>query len=62
MAREGDVVQAHQVLVIIEAMKMEHNVEAPVSGRVWRVRCREGQQVEEGQVLIELAPLGGEEP
>ncbi len=62
MAREGDVVQAHQVMVIIEAMKMEHNVEAPVSGRVWRVHCREGQQVEEGQVLVELAPLGGEEP
>jgi 3-methylcrotonyl-CoA carboxylase alpha subunit len=60
LAREGDVVQARQVLVVMEAMKMEHTVEAPTPGRVWRVHCREGQRVQEGQVLLELAPLDGE--
>jgi 3-methylcrotonyl-CoA carboxylase alpha subunit len=54
------VVQARQVLVVMEAMKMEHTVEAPTPGRVWRVHCREGQRVQEGQVLLELAPLDGE--
>ncbi len=61
LAREGERVQAHQVLVILEAMKMEHNVEAPAPGRVRRLHCREGDQVEEGQLLVELAPLE-EEP
>ena len=45
---EGD------VLVILESMKMEMPIEAPVSGTVSEVRVEEGQNVDEGQVLVVL--------
>jgi acetyl-CoA carboxylase biotin carboxyl carrier protein len=51
----GDTVEAEQSLVILESMKMEMPVEAPEPGRVQRIAVTEGQAVEEGEVLIELA-------
>ena len=51
----GDSVQTEQTLVILESMKMEMPVEAPESGRVARIAVSEGQAVEEGDVLLELA-------
>ena len=52
--REGDAVEAHQVLLVLEAMKMENAVSAPVDGVVDRVLVRPGQAVQRGDVLIEL--------
>ena len=37
---EGDEVEAGQVLVVLEAMKMENTVTAPAAGRVERVAGR----------------------
>jgi 3-methylcrotonyl-CoA carboxylase alpha subunit len=54
LVRPGDVVRAHQTLIVLEAMKMEHNIEAPFDGRVQSVNCAEGGRVAEGIVLIEL--------
>ena len=34
---EGDMVEAGQVLVVLEAMKMENTIAAPAAGRVGRV-------------------------
>lgn len=51
----GDAVAAGDVLVIVESMKMELPVEAPVAGTVAEIRCREGQRVREGDVLVVLA-------
>jgi acetyl-CoA carboxylase biotin carboxyl carrier protein len=51
----GDSVEAEQSLVILESMKMEMPVEAPEPGRVSRIAVAEGQAVEEGDVLVELA-------
>jgi acetyl-CoA/propionyl-CoA carboxylase biotin carboxyl carrier protein len=50
-ATEGASVRAHEPVVIIEAMKMEHAVVAPVDGTLRRVAVREGQQVQRGEVL-----------
>ncbi|HUP83661.1 MAG TPA: biotin carboxylase N-terminal domain-containing protein [Candidatus Limnocylindria bacterium] len=52
---EGDAVEAGQVLVVLEAMKMENNVPAPAAGRVARVLVTAGQQVQRAQTLVELA-------
>jgi propionyl-CoA carboxylase alpha chain len=41
-----------KVLVLLEAMKMEHSLRAPHSGTVAAVRAGEGEQVEAGQVLV----------
>lgn len=51
----GDVVQAGEVLLILESMKMELPVEAPAAGTISEIRCAEGQSVSEGDILIVLA-------
>ena len=50
----GDRVEAHQTLVVLEAMKMEHHVKAPADGAVSEVRVAVGQHVENGTVLVEF--------
>jgi len=54
LVREGEPVRTHQTLVVIEAMKMEHAIEAPHDGIVKKVHCAEGGRVTEGQLLVEL--------
>lgn len=51
---EGDVVQAGQGLVVIEAMKMENELRAGSSGRVKRVAVSAGGAVEKGALLLEI--------
>jgi len=53
----GDVVQAGQGVVIVEAMKMENELKAPVAGRVTVIKVKEGTTVERGQVLVEFAEV-----
>jgi propionyl-CoA carboxylase alpha chain len=48
----GDAVEARQVLVVLEAMKMEHHVRAPADGVVAEVRVAVGQHVENGTLLV----------
>lgn len=52
--REGDVVAAGQVLVVLHAMKMEHPVRAVEAGRVAEVAIEAGAQVAAGQVLLRV--------
>jgi propionyl-CoA carboxylase alpha chain len=48
----GDVVAEGQVLVVLEAMKMEHTLRAPTAGVVRAVSAAPGEQVEAGAVLV----------
>ncbi|MFO1090157.1 MAG: biotin carboxylase N-terminal domain-containing protein [Hyphomicrobiales bacterium] len=59
LVRPGQAVAAGDRLAILEAMKMEHLLTAAVDGTVERIEAREGEQVEEGRVLMEIAS-GGE--
>jgi geranyl-CoA carboxylase alpha subunit len=55
-AKEGDLVTKGDVLLIMEAMKMETPILAPASGTIVAVRCTVGQQVPLKHVLIEIEP------
>ena len=48
LVKEGDEVKEGQSLIIIEAMKMETNIVAPVSGVIEIVAAKEGQKVKTG--------------
>ncbi|MDG2113534.1 MAG: hypothetical protein P8N02_13075, partial [Actinomycetota bacterium] len=48
----GDQVEPGQVLVLMEAMKMEHQITAPAAGEVTDVRVAVGDQVDNGEVLV----------
>jgi len=53
--KPGDTVKAGQNLVVMEAMKMENEVQAPADGSVKSILIKEDDSVIEGDVLIELA-------
>jgi 3-methylcrotonyl-CoA carboxylase alpha subunit len=55
-AQPGDRVEAGTVLVVLEAMKMEHSLSAPWSGTVSAVAVKPGDRVEEGVELVVLEP------
>ena len=52
--KEGDQVKANQLVLVLEAMKMETSVISAVDGVVSRILVTEGAAVEEGQLLIQL--------
>jgi propionyl-CoA carboxylase alpha chain len=58
----GEEVRQGDILVILEAMKMEHSIRAPHRGVVESVLVKDGDQVDSGAVLVVVAPLPGEDP
>jgi propionyl-CoA carboxylase alpha chain len=57
-AAQGDRVTVGQPLVVLEAMKMEHTVVAPLDGVVTALHVRPGDQVESGQALAVVEEPG----
>jgi len=49
-----DEVEEGQTVVVLESMKMEMPVEAPIAGRVTAIHVAPGRFVEEGESLMEL--------
>jgi urea carboxylase len=56
LKRVGDVVAAQEAVMVIESMKMEFAVLAPVAGRVLGILAREGASVTAGQDVMILEP------
>jgi biotin carboxyl carrier protein len=50
--KKGEQVKAHQVLCVVEAMKMENEILAPKAGTVKEVNVSEGSPVSEGEPLF----------
>lgn len=59
LVRDGDLVEAGQALIVLEAMKMETTLAAESAAVIKRVRVEVGQSVDHGAVLIELSPAPG---
>ncbi len=58
-AKAGSRVAQNELLVVMEAMKMEYRLTAPKDARVGRVGCHAGQLVDLGETLVVLEPIEG---
>src|SRR5436190_13768079 len=56
--KAGDAVSRGQLVIILEAMKMEHRILAAVDGTVREVRAQVDGQVEAGQLLLVIEGEG----
>ena len=54
-AQPGQAIQVGDVLLVLEAMKMETNITAPVAAQVAKVGAKVGESVQTGQVVVEFA-------
>ena len=52
--KEGQRVREEQTLLVMEAMKMEHRIQAPKAGEVVKLNFSEGDRVDMGATLVEL--------
>jgi biotin carboxyl carrier protein len=55
-ASVGDSVEAGAVIVVLEAMKMENEVTAPVAGKLARCEVTQGQTVSANDLMFEVEP------
>ena len=53
-AQAGQTIQVNDVLLVLEAMKMETVITAPIAGKVAKLNVNVGDAVQQGQVLIEF--------
>jgi biotin carboxyl carrier protein len=56
LVQPGDTVEPGQLLVVLEAMKMETTLAAEIGGTVAAVHGAAGSMVDAGAVLIEITP------
>lgn len=54
--KPGDKVTEGQILLIVEAMKMENEIAAPLAGTVKEVAVAAGARVSEGDLLLQIEP------
>ena len=51
-AEEGIKVKEGQVVIVLEAMKMEIQIKSPTSGTIKKIRASKGQSVKTGEILV----------
>lgn len=51
---EGATVKAGELVLILEAMKMENEVSAPADGTITKMNCEVGRTVASGEILFEI--------
>jgi len=57
--KPGDKVHRGQTVLILEAMKMQNEIPAPVTGKVGELKVATGQTVNAGDVLLVVEPEAG---
>jgi biotin carboxyl carrier protein len=56
LVRQDEQVEAGQVLIILEAMKMENQIKTPIAGKVTSVSVSQGARVAAGEALCVVEP------
>ncbi len=59
--RAGQAVRAGELLAVVEAMKMEHELRAPSDARVLALLAAPGEALAEGDTLLRLGPAQGQD-
>ncbi len=54
VAQAGQSLQAGDILLVLEAMKMETNITAPFAGKVKDIKVKQGDSLQSGQVAVEF--------
>ena len=54
-AQVGQSLQPGDILLVLEAMKMETNITAPSAGKIAAIRVNQGDSVQAGQIVLEFA-------
>ena len=52
--KEGDTVKMGDVVVVLEAMKMENEISARKGGTIKEIKVKKGQSVSSGEILVEI--------
>lgn len=52
--KEGDLVKEGDVLLLLQAMKMENKIAAPIDGTVKKIHVTIGDRIPKGTLMIEL--------
>ena len=53
---EEEIVSEGDVIMILEAMKMQNEIQAPISGKIIELNCEPGDSVEANSPLMVIEP------
>jgi len=56
LVKEGDKVEKGQTVAIVEAMKMENEIHAPISGIVKGIYAQPGENITPDEVIVRIEP------
>jgi len=57
LVKEGQVLQAGESIIVLEAMKMYNDVQMPFKGKVLKINVEKGQKIPKNYVMIEIEPV-----
>ncbi|MDR1755511.1 MAG: acetyl-CoA carboxylase biotin carboxyl carrier protein subunit [Culturomica sp.] len=52
--KEGQKIRENDLLLVLQAMKMDNKITSPVDGKVKAIHVKKGDQIPKGTVMIEL--------
>jgi biotin carboxyl carrier protein len=59
LVKEGDEVKENDRIAILEAMKMENEITAPVSGKIKALTFKDGDRVKKEEIIAVIGRLHG---
>lgn len=57
LVKVGQVVNAHQSIIVLEAMKMYNDVQMPFKGKIVKVNIEKGQKIPKNYIMMEIEPV-----